>query len=56
MQRNYDPLYDVCMCGDYRYQHENNDGICELCEAVCNIVSRAQPCSRFVLKRTSTKV
>jgi hypothetical protein len=50
MQRNYDPLFDVCVCGDYRCHHISNDGDCLICEQL------GSRCDRFVLKRTSTKV
>jgi uncharacterized membrane protein len=23
--------YDACICGDYRYQHENGNGECKVC-------------------------
>ena len=36
--------YEICYCGDYRHQHEDNDGRC-LLRGRCT----PTPCLRFVL-------
>ncbi len=41
---------DVCVCGDYRDQHDPNDGACKFNVAKCNVGHGGPPdCEAFRL-------
>ncbi len=46
VMRAHPERFDVCVCGDYRHQHENGEGACRLKE-LCT----PYPCPKFRLAR-----
>ncbi len=45
--------YDLCVCGDYRLQHENGTGKCTVCEYTENLSPK---CKEFRLAEKATKI
>lgn len=43
--------YDICECGDYRHDHENHTGGCEICS--WHPGNEFAPCDRFRLARSA---
>jgi len=36
--------FDICECGDYRHQHENGEGKCQMPDDLCH---GFEPCLKF---------